>query len=153
VARAVADGYVEAGELRPDAAASLRIEPRADGFLRVVLPDATPEESARFAAGLDAVLQPPLAPRYLVSRLVADPGAGTLERLLRRRPFTRTWHAVPDDLATHKPRAEAFHRAWTRWLGPSELLFTQRSERGRSTRAAAAAQGSDFDTQLRDVWV
>ena len=144
---------MEAGDLRRQAAASLRIEPRADGFLRCVLHDATPEESARFATGLDTVLQPPAAPRYLVSRLVADPHAGALGRLVRRRPFTRTWHAVPDDLGSHKARAEAFHHAWARWLGPSELLFTQRSEEGRATRAEAASQDGDYDTQLRDVWV
>jgi hypothetical protein len=60
---------------------------------------------------------------------------------------------VPDDLGSHKARAETFHRAWTRWLGPSELLFTQRSEEGRATRAEAASQDADYDTQLRDVWV
>ncbi len=153
VARAVAEAYVETGDLRPAAAASLRIEPRADGFLRCVVPGATPEESGRVATALDTVLQPPGAPRYLVSRLIADPNAGALSRLVRRHPFSTTWHAVPDDLGSHKPRAEAFHRAWTRWLGPSELLFTQRTEEGRATRAQAASQDSDYDTQLRDVWV
>jgi superfamily II DNA or RNA helicase len=153
VVRAVAEAYVETGDLRTQAAQSLRIEPRADGFLRCVLHEATPEESARFATGLETVLQPPAAPRYLVSRLVADPDAGSLVRLLRRHPFSHTWHAVPDDLGSHKVRAEAFHRAWTRWLGPSELLFTQRSEEGRTARAQAASQDGDYDTQLRDVWV
>ena len=62
------------------------------------------------------------------------------------------WHAVPQDLARLKSRAEVFHAAWRRWLGPSQLVFTQRSDEGRRALAAAAAQGDAFELLLRDVW-
>ena len=62
------------------------------------------------------------------------------------------WHAVPGDLARAKPRAEPFHAAWRRWLGPSQLVFTQRSDEGRRALAEAAAQGDAFELMLRDVW-
>ena len=59
---------------------------------------------------------------------------------------------MPDDLGSHKARAEAFHRAWTSRLGPSELSFTQRSEDGREALAVAAAQQAPYEVTLRDVW-
>ncbi|MBI5105608.1 MAG: hypothetical protein HZB46_11635, partial [Solirubrobacterales bacterium] len=153
VARAVADAYVALGELRPEAAASLVIEPRASGYLRVRLRDATPEESLRVTGALDALLGPVAAPRYVVSRLAAPPGGGLLGLALRGEPAaTVVWHALPDDLGRHRTRADAFAQAWRRWLGPAELRFTQRGE-GPATLAAAAAQEAAFDTRRRAVWV
>ena len=43
-ARAVAEAYRELGELTPEAAGSLTIEPRAAGYLRCELGKATPAE-------------------------------------------------------------------------------------------------------------
>ncbi len=62
-----------------------------------------------------------------------DPGAFMrLGRALTRKPpFPRRQVAVPADLGRTKERAQACHVAWTRWLGPSELQFTQRSQAGR----------------------
>jgi hypothetical protein len=92
-----------------------------------------------------------------VSRLVAPPDRGGFALFLRavtfREPFDERWSAVPTELGRKKEAAEAYHRAWQRWLGPSRLLFTQRSEEGKEARAEAASQASDYDTQLRDVWV
>jgi hypothetical protein len=73
--------------------------------------------------------------------------------IARREPLGHRWHAVPSDLGRGKPRAEAFHRAFVRWLGPGELVFTQRSEVGREAGAAAAAEARDYDAAARRVWV
>ena len=156
IARAVCDAYVELGELRPQAAASLAFEPRSSGYLRCRLRDATPQESARVIAALDALLGPVERPRYLLSRLVAPPSPSAPD-LLRiaagsRAPLVTAWHAVPDDLGRRKDRAEALAAAWRRWLGPAELRFTQRDERGRAALAEAAAQEWSYDTQRRAVW-
>jgi superfamily II DNA or RNA helicase len=155
-AYAVRDAYVELGELSAKAAASLAIEPRASGYLRVWLKEAADDESAHFTSALNDVVDPEEFPRYLVSRLV--PGnrslAGALSRSLTLRPpFERRWVAVPSDLGRRKDRAEAFASAWRRWLGPSELRFTQRSEEGREALAAAGAQAADFEARRRRVWV
>jgi superfamily II DNA or RNA helicase len=156
-ARAVVDAYSALGELSEGAAASLVIEPRASGYLRCVLTEATPEESARFAAALDELATVVDAPRYLVSRLVPEPGAGPaqlLGRVLARRPpFPARHHPVPSDLGRRKERAEAFARAWERHVGPATLVFAQRSEEGRRARAAAAAEDGGYETVVRDVWV
>jgi hypothetical protein len=156
-ARAVADAYRELGELSPEAAASLRIEPRAAGYLRCELSQATPAEGRRFAAALDEVVGVSDALRYLVSRPLADPRRGAfslLGRVLARKPpFDERLHPVPKDLARNKERAEAFARAWRRHVGPGRLVFTQRSDEGRDARAEAASADGGYETLVRDVWV
>ena len=44
-------------------------------------------------------------------------------------------------------------RAWRRHLGPTGLIFTQRSEEGRRARAEAAAEDGGYETLVRDVGV
>jgi hypothetical protein len=156
-ARAVADAYRELGELSDAAAASVAIEPRASGWLRVTLPAATPEESAKVAGALSELVGVADAPRYLVSRPLAEPGTGAgalLGRVLvRRQPFAERLHPVPSDLGRRKDRAEAFARAWARWVGPGRLVFAQRSDEGRRARADAAAEDGGWETVVREVWV
>ena len=156
-ARAVAEAYRELGELSPEAAASLTIEPRAAGYLRCELSAATPVEGKRFATALDELVGVSDAPRYLVSRPLADPRRGALgllgRVLTRRAPFDERLHPVPADLARNKERAEVFARAWRRHVGPGRLVFTQRSEEGREARAEAASADGGYETLVRDVWV
>jgi superfamily II DNA or RNA helicase len=156
-ARAVADAYRELGELSPEAAGSLRIEPRASGFLRCELTAASPEEARRFAVALEELTGVSDAPRYLIGRPLANPAVGSmtlLGRVLTRTPpFDERLHPVPKDLARNKERAEAFAKAWHRHVGPGRLVFTQRSEEGREARAEAAAEDGGYETLLRDVWV
>jgi superfamily II DNA or RNA helicase len=157
VAHAIVEAYLELGELSQGAAASLAIEPRTSGYLRVFLQQATPLESMLVTTALEQVLEPPGSPRYLVSRLVPGARRGATRRLgrllLARPPFRQYWHAVPDDLGRNKSRAEAFARAWQRWLGPSRLRFTQRSEQGRAALAEAGAQAATHESLTRKIWV
>jgi superfamily II DNA or RNA helicase len=156
VAHAICDAYLDLGELSAEAAASLAIEPRASGYLRCFLRTATTAESERFVRALDDAISPAGFPRYLISRLVPDPRGGVirLARVLARRPpFGRRWVAVPEDLGRTKRRAEAFAKGWRRWLGPGELQFTQRSPAGRDAVATASAQGTDYETSSRRIWV
>jgi hypothetical protein len=155
-AHAVCDAYLELGELSEAAAASLAIEPRSSGYLRVWLRDADAGESARFSAALNELVEPTGTPRYLVSRLVPS-HRSPLNDLFRaatlREPFERRWVEVPSELGRRKERAEVFARAWRRWLGPTELVFTQRSEKGKAARAAAGAQAADYEALRRRIWV
>ena len=156
-ARSVVDAYREVGELSDAGAASLTIEPRESGYLRCVLTEATPEEGARFATALDELVAVADAPRYLVTRPLPDPGTGSatlLWQVLRRQPpFPVRHHPVPTDLGVRKDRAEAFARAWSRHLGPTALVFTQRSDEGRRARAEAAAHDGGYETLVRDISV
>ena len=151
VAHAIAEAYWALGELSGAAHESLEIEPRTAGYLRCSLPAATADESARFATALDQALGAVGAPRYLVSRLIAPARVPRL--MLWRRPFGHAWHSVPDDLGRNRARALTYASAWRRWLGPSRLVFTQRSDEGRRTLATAAAQEFAYETYRRDVWV
>jgi superfamily II DNA or RNA helicase len=155
--RAVVDAYRQLGEMSEAAAGSLVIEPRASGYLRCVLAEATPEESVRFADALDELASIADAPRYLVSRPLPDPDASALSLLgrvlARRPPFPVRHHPVPADLGRRKERAEAFASAWARQVGPTELVFTQRTDEGRRARAEAAAHDGGYETVLRDIWV
>jgi superfamily II DNA or RNA helicase len=155
-AHAVLDAYKDLGEMSADAASSLAIEPRASGYLRCLLRDGTEEESARFTKALDDLLVAPEAPRYLVSRLLPGPagrGRLLLRLLTRRTLFPMGWEAVPGDLGRRKDRAEAFARAWRRWLGPGDLIFTHRTQAGHTALAQAGAQSTDYETSVRNVWV
>ena len=156
VAYAVRDAYQELGELSETAGASLAIEPRSSGYLRVWLKEASTEESSRFTVALNEVIEPTGAPRYLVSRLVPSLRS-SLAALFRaatfREPFERRWVEVPSDLGRRKDRAQTFGRAWRRWLGPTQLVFTQRSEQGKAARAAAGAQSADYRALRRRVWL
>jgi superfamily II DNA or RNA helicase len=156
VAHAICDAYHDLGELSGQAAGSLAIEPRASGYLRCFLPAATAAESARFTSALDGALSPTDFPRYLISRLVPTRGGGLapLARVLSRQPpFDHRWVAVPEDLGRSKKRADAYARAWQRWLGPGELQFTQRTPEGREAAATASAQAADYQTSSRRIWV
>jgi superfamily II DNA or RNA helicase len=156
VAYAIRDAYHELGELSDDAAGSLAIEPRASGYLRVWLKRGTPAEGALVTAALEEVIDPAGLPRYLVSRLVphSPRPAGALWRTVTfRPPFGRRWSPVPADLGRRKNRAEVYARCWRRWLGPSELRFTQRSDEGKDALAAAGAQAADYEARTRRVWV
>jgi hypothetical protein len=159
-AHAVADAYRELGELSDAAAATVVLEPRASGWLRCTLPDASPEEAAKVAAALDELTGAADAAgqgRYLVSRPLPEPGAGTLALLgrvlARRPPFGERLHPVPSDLGRRRERAEAFARAWHRWVGPGRLVYAERTDAGRRARAAAAAEDSGWETVVRDVWL
>ncbi len=156
-ARSVIDAYKELGEMSDKAAGSLQIEPRAAGYLRCELSQATPDESRRFAAGLDELVSISDNPRYLVSRPLADPRRGALgllgRVLTRRPPFDERLHPVPADLARNKERAEVFARTWRRHVGPGRLIFTQRTDEGREARAEAASSDGGYETLVRDVWV
>lgn len=156
VCAAVVDAYVALGEMSQGAAASLTIEPRASGYVRCVLTTATPDESRRFVEALDEVLSPVGNPRYLVSSLTTDPRARPLSLLVRtllRRPaFQKQWVPVPHDFGRVKDRAQAFTKAWGKWLGPAELQFIPGSTIGHDLAASIDADRRDYETASRTVW-
>jgi superfamily II DNA or RNA helicase len=145
-AGAVCDAYVSLGELTPDVAASLTFAVRPEGWVRVALPAATPEASALVSGALDELIGGAGLPRYTVSRRALAAGAGGWSR-----PAT-VWHGVPSDLARRKDRAEAFRLAWSRWAGPSTLVYAHSGDEGAALAAEAAA-GPVLETQRRRVWL
>lgn len=143
-AGAVCEAYASLGELTAGALASLDFGVRPEGWLRVMLPDASVEESRRVCAAIDDILGGGALPRYVVSRPAVRPG--------RRwsRPAVQ-WHPVPADLGRNRERAGAFLAAWSRRCRPSELRYCQGSDEGFALAAAASA-GAAWETQRRSVW-
>ena len=144
-AGAVCDAYVALGELPADVAATLSFAVRPEGWVRVSLPDAEVEVSRKVSTALDELFGGGGLPRYVVSRKVK---AGALPFLGR----STAWHAVPADLARRKERAQAFHVAWERWLGRSELVYCHGTDARARDLAVQAAAVAPLETQRRRIW-
>jgi len=145
VARAVADALLALGMLEEDSAASLAWQPRAEGWARCLLPAGSPEENARFTAALDDAIAPANGQRYVVSRPVGGDA--------RWPRYGVAWHPVPNELGRNHERADVYHAAFARWLGPSELRYARSSKDGRAALAEASAAPEKYETQSRRLWV
>ena len=70
----------------------------------------------------------------------------------RAEPNGAVFHTVPSVLATNAERAQAFARAWSRWVSRSDAIYAGSPE---GTGVLAAVRGADpFDvtTVLRLGW-
>lgn len=146
IAVALAEALSETGFLKtPARERSVMVTVGPDGDIRVALAGGTFYESSLFADCLAEMLGPIDNPRYLVVR------SGKLFGLARD-----DYHAVPLLLGARKELAQAFHEAWLRHVGPSELIYT-RDEAGRATllRARTRAFSAAFAAEARrqDRWV
>jgi hypothetical protein len=139
-AGAVCDAFAALGELTGTVRDSLVLAPRPDGWLRVSLPAASTDETAMVMGALADLLEEAPAPRYLISRQACD-GA------TRTAPMRTVWYPVPTDLARRRDRADAFQAAWTRWCGPSELVYLHNAP--EATRQLAT---TSWETSARRVW-
>jgi hypothetical protein len=142
-ARAVADAYLALGEISAPAHASLAWQPRAGGYVRCLLPAGTPEDNGRFAAALEEAVAPATGHRYVLSR----PLAGDWPR------YGRAWHPVPADLGRRRDRAQAYRAAFTRWLGPGDLLYVPNAADGAAALAAASSAPETYEAQQRRLWL
>jgi hypothetical protein len=139
-AAAVCDAYLVLGELSDQARGSLEMTPRPDGWLRVSLPAGTADETARLMSALGELLEEAAAPRYLISRQACV-------QATRTSPMLTVWYPVPADLARRRDRADALHLPWTRWVGPSELVYLDSAP--EATRKIAT---TTWETSARRIW-
>jgi superfamily II DNA or RNA helicase len=136
----VCDAYVALSELSQAAGNSLTLAPRPDGWLRVGLPTADSDETAKVMNALADLLEEAPAPRYLVSRQAC-------ERATRTSRMRTVWYPVPTDLARRRDRAYAFHASWIRWCGPSELVYLH-----NAPQAARELAATTWETSARRIW-
>jgi superfamily II DNA or RNA helicase len=139
-AGAVSDAYVALGELSEQVRASLALAPRPDGWLRVNLPAGSSGDSTKVMSALAQLLEEASAPRYLISRQACVHAS-------RTAPMRKVWYPVPADLARRRDRADAFHAAWMRWCGPSELVYLHNAP--EATRELAT---TSWETSYRRIW-
>ncbi|HKE50909.1 MAG TPA: hypothetical protein VKE25_05320, partial [Actinomycetes bacterium] len=157
VAAAVAETYVELGEISTAAAASITLTPRAGGMLRCSLARGDASENARFAAALDEAIGPALGHRYLVSRPVRPVALTRLRALVRffvgdGPLFDQHWHPVPSDLGRNRRRALIYYFAWKRYLGRSDLARSQEDDAGAEALLSASGSEQAYDATVRELW-
>lgn len=156
LARAVADGLQATG-LSPVGADGVHLDVDARGVYRVSLDGVDTTTSAVFATALDEVLAPLGSPRYVIPRYVLEAptrpyhqGRAWLDG--RAEPNGAVYHAVPTVLGGNADRAEAFARAWSRWVSLSDALYAGSPEGGGVLAAQRGADPFDVTTVLRLGW-
>jgi len=115
-----------------------------DGTFYLSLSGSTFYESSLFADCLAEILAPIDSPRYLVIR------EGTVYGLKRD-----DYHAVPIKLAIKKEYAQIFYKAWCRYVGPTEMIYTRTTfGRQRLLQAKMRAFSSVFERKVKrqDRW-
>jgi superfamily II DNA or RNA helicase len=115
-----------------------------DGTFYLSLSGSTFYESSLFADCLAEILAPIDSPRYLVIR------EGEVYGLKRD-----DYHAVPLKLGVKKEYAQIFYKAWCRYVGPTEMIYTRTNfGRQRLLQAKMRAFSSVFEQQIKrqDRW-
>jgi len=115
-----------------------------DKTFYLALAGSTFYESSLFADCLAEILAPIDNPRYLVLR------EGEIYGLKRD-----DYHAVPLQLAVKKDLAAIFYKAWCKYVGPSELIYTRnKTGRERLLKAKMQAFSSVFERKIKrqDRW-
>jgi hypothetical protein len=121
------------------AVASLQVAPAGDGFERVTLPAATPEQARRVTSALAEAL----AGGAPVLAFAPGRGGGRLSRVLGRRPPAEALAcALPAAFAGE--RTEELLGAWRRHVGPARVV----DDDARSGPAPVR-----YETSVRAVWV
>lgn len=145
IALAVNEALCRAGYIKtPFRSQRVRCVSNADGTFFVTLVGATYYESSLFADCFAEVLAPIDNPRYLVVR------SGSVLGLKRD-----DYHAVPSQLAVKKDYVNEFAKAWSKHVGPVEVIYT-RSEDGRKAllKARVRAFSASFAHEVKrlDRW-
>ena len=110
-----------------------------DGSFYLALSGSTFYESSLFADCMAEILSPIDSPRYLIIR------EGDVYGLKRD-----DYHAVPVKLGVKKDFAKIFYKAWCRYVGPTEMIYTRTSE-GRQIllKAKMRAFSSVFEKKVK----
>ncbi len=160
VGRALAEALRETGQaspaLSPD---SLRVIASPDGAYRIQLEGVSSKDAEAFIQAYRELFQPIRNPRYLIlrrdERLPDLLRAGLWQALralippMLRRP---AYHPVPQALGIRRPDAEAFARAWRRYVGEAELIYTRSPEGRRHLDRARVQEPPALQDLLLHLW-
>lgn len=113
-----------------------------------------------FALALDEVVSSIADPRYLVPRWsLPEPPPGLRGQWERARSgWARTqrndpvWHAVPSVLGVNRESAQAHSRAWNRWIGGGEAIYTRNPEGTGTLTACRGTNPMEMSSVLRTSW-
>ncbi|MEM1174699.1 MAG: DEAD/DEAH box helicase family protein [Pseudomonadota bacterium] len=115
------------------------------GRVYVNLDGGTFHEKSVFADCMEEILGPIENPGYLIVRRGATLG-------FKRKDF----HAVPTRIGVKKEFASVFYKAWERYVGSAELIYTRTTETRKTllhARARAFSNGTKNAVRRSDRWV
>lgn len=110
---------------------------RAGGYVRVLLEDASDDDSRLFVAALHEALGPLNRSRYIIPRKLKFVRTNWLSRMLpkmlgqyfeKSEDKTVMVHAVPNALAKNKETVEVYERYWNQYVSPGFPVFALRGE-------------------------
>ncbi len=110
---------------------------RAGGYVRVLLEDASDDDSRTFVTALHEALGPLNRPRYIIPRKLKFVRTNWFSRMLPKvlgQYFEKTQdktvmvHAVPNVLAKNKETVEIYERYWNEYVSPGFPVFALRGE-------------------------
>ncbi len=137
----------------------VRVVETEQGYYRVFLAEAAPEESDAFVRAYQQMLGPPGDARYLIERDGASlhnwayrPLWFLVRKMLRLEEDLKAYHRVPDLLANRRERAEALARHWRRYVGGGRLIYTRTVEGRRILLAARAQQHGAVRQMAFEIW-
>jgi superfamily II DNA or RNA helicase len=157
--RAVAEALRET-RLAPASPDRVRVTETETASYEVHLDTSDQEASDRFADAYRELFEPITDQRYLVERDEASL-SGTFYRpiwyVLRGlfRPFRRrttVYHPVPAIFARRRELAEAFAKAWSRWVGGRRLVYTRSDEGARILLRERARGAEGVPSASVDEW-
>jgi superfamily II DNA or RNA helicase len=139
---------------------NLRVVPQEDGYMRCYVTGLTDAESQLFATSLDELLNPLVAPRYIIPRYVSQPPKRVSDsirlglRFLRkgRTGETVVYHQVPETLARNRERVDCFQRHWHSLISEGEALFHRNAEAQAVLQVQGGEDLFDVTTQMRTLW-
>ena len=125
----------------------VRVIEQPNASYDVLLERASPEDAATFIAAYQEIFEPVRDQRYIILRdgeRLPNPVLAGLWRRMRPRLrdaglYRPAYHPVPKRLGARKDLAQAFAKAWERYVGGGELVYT-RSEEGRQLLLHARTQ-------------
>ncbi len=110
---------------------------RAGGYVRVLLEDASDDDSRMFVTALHEALGPLNRPRYIIPRKLKFVRTNWISRMLpkmfgqyfeKSHDKTVMVHAVPNALAKNKETVEVYERFWNQFVSPGFPVFALRGE-------------------------
>ena len=122
----------------------VNVTKKHDGSFYLYISGCTFYESSLFADCVAEILAPVDNPRYLVVR------EGKFLGMTRD-----DYHSVPMKLGVKKELAQIFYKAWCKYVGPTELIYTRTQEgRAQLLKAKMQAFSSTFAREVKrqDKW-